>query len=96
MKERVAVRDTTPPRGGGADDGSPVLMPKGTQALIATYSLQSRGDIWSRTLMSITLQDGMDEMSCEKKQTNQGPMMAQSTCLLGLLRGERNWAIPSI
>ncbi|KAK5047595.1 hypothetical protein LTR84_006692 [Exophiala bonariae] len=46
MNERVAIRDTTLPRGGGADGKSPVFVPKDTQVLIPTYSMQHREDIW--------------------------------------------------
>ncbi|KAK5229168.1 hypothetical protein LTR96_004420 [Exophiala xenobiotica] len=46
MNERAAVRDTTLPRGGGFDGQSPVFVPKGTQVLIPTYSMQHREDIW--------------------------------------------------
>lgn len=46
MNERAAVRDTQLPRGGGADGQSPVFVPKGTQVLITTYSMQHREDIW--------------------------------------------------
>ncbi|KAI1621931.1 cytochrome P450 family protein [Exophiala viscosa] len=46
MNERAATCDTTLPRGGGADGLSPVFVPKGTQVLIPTYSMQHREDIW--------------------------------------------------
>ncbi|KIW87075.1 uncharacterized protein Z519_12372 [Cladophialophora bantiana CBS 173.52] len=46
MNERVAVQDTTLPCGGGPDGRSPVFVPKGTQVLIPTYSMQHREDIW--------------------------------------------------
>ncbi|EXJ86289.1 hypothetical protein A1O1_06659 [Capronia coronata CBS 617.96] len=46
MNERAAIHDTTLPRGGGLDGESPVFVPKGTQVLIPTYSMQHREDIW--------------------------------------------------
>ena len=46
LNERVAVRDTTLPRGGGPDGTQPVFIPKGRQVLIATYAMQHRADIW--------------------------------------------------
>ncbi|KIX09011.1 uncharacterized protein Z518_00089 [Rhinocladiella mackenziei CBS 650.93] len=46
MNERAALHDTTLPRGGGPDGQSPVFVPKGTQVLIPTYSMQHREDIW--------------------------------------------------
>lgn len=46
LNERVAVRDTTLPRGGGADGTQPIFIPKGRQVLIATYAMQHRADLW--------------------------------------------------
>ena len=46
LNERVAVRDTTLPRGGGPDGSRPIFIPKGRQILIATYAMQHRADIW--------------------------------------------------
>jgi cytochrome P450 len=46
MNERMAIRDTTLPHGGGDDGQSPVFVPKGVQILIPTYSMQHREDIW--------------------------------------------------
>lgn len=46
MNERMALRDTTLPRGGGPDGMSPVFVPKGVQILIPTYSMQHRKDLW--------------------------------------------------
>ena len=46
LNERVAVRDTTLPRGGGPDGAQPIFVPKGRQILIATYAMQHRADIW--------------------------------------------------
>ena len=46
LNERVAVRDTTLPRGGGPDGSQPIFIPKGRQVLIATYAMQHRADIW--------------------------------------------------
>ena len=46
LNERVAVRDTTLPRGGGIDGSQPIFIPKGRQILIAAYAMQHRADIW--------------------------------------------------
>lgn len=46
MNERAAVVDTTLPRGGGPDGESPIFIPKGTQVLVPTYTMQHREDIW--------------------------------------------------
>ena len=46
LNERVAIRDTTLPRGGGPDRAQPVFIPKGRQVLIAAYAMQHRADIW--------------------------------------------------
>lgn len=46
MNERAAVVDTTLPRGGGPDGEAPIFIPKGTQVLVPTYTMQHRADIW--------------------------------------------------
>ena len=46
LNERVAVRDTTLPRGGGPSGDKPIFIPKGRQVLIATYAMQHRADLW--------------------------------------------------
>ena len=46
LNERVALRDTTIPRGGGPKGDQPVFVPKGRQVLIATYAMQHRADLW--------------------------------------------------
>ena len=46
LNERVAVRDTTLPHGGGTDGTQPIFIPKGRQVLIATYAMQHRSDLW--------------------------------------------------
>ncbi|KAK4677794.1 hypothetical protein QC764_301920 [Podospora pseudoanserina] len=46
LNERVAVRDTVLPRGGGDDGNDPMFVPKGTQVLIPTYAMTRRDDIW--------------------------------------------------
>ena len=46
LNERVAVRDTTLPRGGGPDGSQSIFIPKGRQILITTYAMQHRADIW--------------------------------------------------
>lgn len=46
LNERVALKDTTLPRGGGPDGLSPIFVPKGVQILIPLYAIQHRPDIW--------------------------------------------------
>ncbi|EED22387.1 cytochrome P450, putative [Talaromyces stipitatus ATCC 10500] len=46
MNERVALRDTTLPVGGGEDRMGKVFIPAGTQILIPTYAMQHRRDLW--------------------------------------------------
>ncbi|KAL1841100.1 hypothetical protein VTJ49DRAFT_7431 [Mycothermus thermophilus] len=46
LNERVALKDTTLPRGGGPDGSRPIYIPKGTQILIPTYSMANRADLW--------------------------------------------------
>lgn len=46
LNERVALRDTTLPRGGGPDGQAKVFIPEGTQVLIPLYAMQHRKDIW--------------------------------------------------
>ena len=46
MNERVALRDTTLPTGGGPDGTAPIFVPKGNQVLIPQYAMQHRADIW--------------------------------------------------
>ncbi|KAI2628032.1 putative N-alkane-inducible cytochrome P450 [Hypomontagnella submonticulosa] len=46
LNERIALRDTVLPRGGGPDGKSPVFVPEGTQVLIPLYAMQHRADIW--------------------------------------------------
>lgn len=46
MNERVALRDTTLPRGGGDDGSYPIFVRKGIQILIPAYAIQHRPDIW--------------------------------------------------
>ncbi|KAK4121451.1 cytochrome P450 [Parathielavia appendiculata] len=46
LNERVSLRDTTLPRGGGPKKDQPVFVPAGTQILIPTYALGMRPDIW--------------------------------------------------
>lgn len=45
LNERVAVRDTVLPRGGG-DGSQPMFVPEGRQVLMATYAMGMREDIW--------------------------------------------------
>ncbi|OTB05680.1 hypothetical protein M426DRAFT_10430 [Hypoxylon sp. CI-4A] len=46
LNERIALRDTVLPKGGGEDGQSPVFVPEGTQVLIPLYAMQHRADIW--------------------------------------------------
>jgi cytochrome P450 len=46
MNERIALRDTTLPRGGGEDGSKPIFVRKGIQVLIPLYAMQHRQDIW--------------------------------------------------
>ncbi|KAK4184692.1 oxidoreductase-like protein [Podospora australis] len=46
LNERVAVRDTVLPRGGGVHGNDPIFVPAGKQVLIPTYAMARREDIW--------------------------------------------------
>ncbi|KAI1106154.1 putative N-alkane-inducible cytochrome P450 [Jackrogersella minutella] len=46
LNERIALRDTVLPRGGGPDGKSRVFIPEGTQVLVPLYAMQHRADIW--------------------------------------------------
>jgi cytochrome P450 len=46
VNERVCIRDTTLPRGGGEDKMQPVFLRKGQRILIANHAMQHRHDIW--------------------------------------------------
>jgi cytochrome P450 len=46
MNERVALKDTTLPKGGGEDGSKPIFVRKGIQILIPLYAIQHRPDIW--------------------------------------------------
>jgi cytochrome P450 len=46
LNDRISLRDTTLPRGGGVDMSNPIFVPKGTQILIPTYALGQRPDLW--------------------------------------------------
>ncbi|KAL7620240.1 hypothetical protein AAE478_009233 [Parahypoxylon ruwenzoriense] len=46
LNERIALRDTVMPRGGGPDGRSRVFVPEGTQVLVPLYAMQHRADIW--------------------------------------------------
>ncbi|KAI1204810.1 putative N-alkane-inducible cytochrome P450 [Annulohypoxylon truncatum] len=46
LNERIALRDTVLPAGGGADGKAPVFVPEGTQVLVPLYAMQHRADIW--------------------------------------------------
>ena len=44
--QRVAVRDTVLPRGGGPDGTSPIVVPKGSTVQLGIYLSHRRKDIW--------------------------------------------------
>ncbi|KAK4142529.1 cytochrome P450 [Dichotomopilus funicola] len=46
LNDRISLRDTVLPRGGGPNRDKPVFVPEGTQILIPTYALGQRPDIW--------------------------------------------------
>jgi len=46
LNERVALCDTTLPRGGGIDGTEPVFVAKGQQVLIPTFAMTRRTDLW--------------------------------------------------
>jgi cytochrome P450 len=46
MNERIALRDTTLPRGGGKDGSRPIFVRKGVQILVPLYAIQHRRDLW--------------------------------------------------
>ncbi|KAK4155400.1 oxidoreductase-like protein [Chaetomidium leptoderma] len=46
LNDRVSLRDTVLPRGGGPNRDEPIFVPKGTQILIPTYALAMRPDLW--------------------------------------------------
>lgn len=46
LNERVSLRDTVLPRGGGPKRDQPVFVPAGMQILIPVYALAQRSDIW--------------------------------------------------
>ena len=48
LNERVALRDTVLPRGGGHHGNEPIFVPKGRQVLIPTYAMTRREDLWGR------------------------------------------------
>jgi cytochrome P450 len=48
LNERVALRDTILPRGGGYHGDQPIFVPKGRQVLIPTYAMTRRHDLWGR------------------------------------------------
>ncbi|KAK3991105.1 putative cytochrome P450 [Cladorrhinum sp. PSN332] len=46
LNERVAIRDTVLPRGGGEKGEGPLFVPQGKQVLIPTYAMTRREDLW--------------------------------------------------
>ncbi len=46
LMERVCIKDTTLPNGGGLGGAKPIFVPKGQRVLISTYAMQHRADIW--------------------------------------------------
>lgn len=45
---RTATRDTTLPRGGGADESEPIFITKGSAVFYDTYSLQRDKEFWGK------------------------------------------------
>ena len=48
LMERVCIKGTTLPSGGGPDGTKPIFVPKGQRVLISTYAMQHRVDIWGQ------------------------------------------------
>ena len=46
IMERVCIKDTTLPTGGGSGGRQPIFVPKGQRVIISTYAMQHRPDIW--------------------------------------------------
>lgn len=46
VNNRVPVRTTTLPRGGGPDQRSPVAVKKGTVVMYCVYAMHRREDLW--------------------------------------------------
>lgn len=46
LNERVAIRDTVLPRGGGPKGEEPMFVPEGQQVLIPTFAMTRRKDLW--------------------------------------------------
>ncbi|KAL2163924.1 hypothetical protein VTH06DRAFT_3136 [Thermothelomyces fergusii] len=46
LNDRISLRDTVLPRGGGPKRDQPVFVPAGTQILIPIYALAQRPDLW--------------------------------------------------
>jgi cytochrome P450 len=46
VNERVCIRDTVLPTGGGANKDQPVFLKKGQRVLIANHAMQHRADLW--------------------------------------------------
>lgn len=45
---RIAVKDTTLPRGGGSDGSAPVFIKKGTNVVYSVYVLHRHKDLWGK------------------------------------------------
>ncbi|WYZ33976.1 hypothetical protein EsH8_I_000252 [Colletotrichum jinshuiense] len=50
LNNRVAVRDTVLPRGGGPDGQSPIVVPAGQTVSFVPYLLHRRDDVWADAL----------------------------------------------
>ncbi|KAI0178934.1 putative N-alkane-inducible cytochrome P450 [Hypoxylon sp. FL1284] len=61
LNERIALRDTVLPRGGGPGGRSRVFVPEGTQVLVPLYAMQHRKDLWG---------DDADEFRPERWETH--------------------------
>lgn len=53
LNSRTAIRDTTLPRGGGPDGGSPIFVKKGQQFMFSSAALQRRKDLYGDDAMEL-------------------------------------------
>lgn len=48
IMERVCIKDTTLPTGGGSSGTKPIFVPEGQRVIISPYAMQHRADIWGQ------------------------------------------------